>query len=165
MRINLLLAMLFLTTACQGTAAPRHVAAEAMPAVKTGLQAEVRLENAVGEQLHTLRSGERVRFVFSIRNETPRPVTVRYTFPPHRLRIFPEAGKDAIWQAWTGRMFPQVMRDQAIAAGAVEDFVIEWTVPDEFLPGRYRAEPVLHLFVNESTWQPRLRTLTFAVAP
>ena len=109
------------------------------------------IENAAGEPAREFRKGDSLRFVFRVRNDGNDAVRLATTFPAHDVVVLQESGEPA-WQAWSGRMFPQVMRVQEIAAGESAEFAIDWrleTNDGEALPaGTYLVRPAFRAFIG-----------------
>jgi len=124
------------------------------------------IENAAGEPVQSVRQGETLHFVFRVQNSGAAAVRLASTFPPHDVAVLRAADNDPAWQAWSGRMFPQVMRVQELAPGESAEFVIEWRLAangGEPLPaGNYLVRPAFRAFIGDRAiaFDAQLREIT-----
>jgi len=116
------------------------------PETEGDVLVEFSVENAAGDATRDFRAGETIRFVFAVRNRSRAPRQLAYTFPPHRVEVL--RSKEPVWQAWQGRMFPQVMREQHVPVGERIVFSVEWKTADATPPGSYRVRPSFHGFLQ-----------------
>ena len=114
----------------------------------TTMDIEFRIENTNGEEQQVFEPGAVLTFVFEVRNRSTAPQRLGYTFPPHRVEVIdPQDGKP-VWQAWEGRMFPQVMREAEIAPGESETFSAEWQTDVQLSGGQLAVQPSFHGFLQ-----------------
>lgn len=121
---------------------------EGVEAPEKDVTVEFRVENAQGDAVRSFAPNATVRFVFSVKNSSTRAQQLAYTFPPHRVQVLSKGNKAPIWQAWQGKMFPQVMRNTTLPANGSESFSIEWQIDAALTPGSYRVQPAFHGFVD-----------------
>lgn len=126
---------------CMASAGDREANAPA-----AALHIEFSVEDTAGRRAATFHEGDSVQFVFRVHNAATAPRTLAFTFPPHRVRVVSAAGTP-VWQAFEGRMFPQVMRTQDVPAGESVTFTAEWEVRG-LAPGAYRVQPEFIGFVE-----------------
>lgn len=100
---------------------------------------EFQVEDSAGHAATAFHNDDTVHFVFRVQNNDVTPQALAFTFPPHRVRVVSSAGAP-VWQAFEGRMFPQVMRTQDVPAGESIAFTAEWEARD-LAPGVYRVQP------------------------
>lgn len=122
-----------------------------------------RIENTNGEEQQVFEPGAVLTFVFEVRNRSTAPQRLGYTFPPHRVEVTdPQDGK-TVWQAWEGRMFPQVMREAEIAAGKSETFSVEWQTDVQLLRGQLAVQPTFHGFLQRKKLKAQLTKVLITI--
>ncbi|HEX6927839.1 MAG TPA: BsuPI-related putative proteinase inhibitor [Gammaproteobacteria bacterium] len=133
---------------------------------------EVRIENAAGSPAKNFTHDDMARFVFVLRNDSATPLRLGYTFPPHRITITPAGGGEPVWQAFHGRMFPQVMRHQELPAGETARFSVEWDFHHAGMPGKavppgsYLVQPAFIAFLQPGNHRldPGIEPVTITLA-
>lgn len=125
------------------------------------LRVEFRVADMSGDSKSTFSQGETVTFSFVVENVGNEPATIGFTFPPHRVSIETADGGEPVWQAFLGRMFPQVMRQDTIPAGEQRTFEVEWRV--DVAPGDYRAIPEFVAFAGSERLRADLQPIRLAV--
>lgn len=130
---------------------------------------EFAMLDAAGEPAREFRQGETVRLVFCVKNTSTKPLRLAYTFPPHDVAVLPSKHEAPAWQAWSGKMFPQVMRTEPLPPGGSLEFFIEWNLDSNNgapLPaGAYRVQPRFAAFVQPGNRRlaPELRPLEITI--
>ncbi len=138
------------------------VASDGMPETGDAVNIEFGIRNAAGVPTREFRQGETVRFVFHVHNAGAEALQLAYTFPPHGVAV--SKGGNSVWQAWSGRMFAQVIRTQDLPPGETAEFFIDWNLASndgEPIPaGSYEAKAAFNAFL-----QPGNRRLTPDLPP
>lgn len=154
-------ACLLLFAGCMNANADRG--SETTRASEGEVTVEFRVENAQGEPARRFTPGATVHFVFDVKNGSAHAQQLAYTFPPHRLQVYFEAGSEPAWQAWQGQMFPQVMRNKTLPATSSETFSVEWKIGADVASGTYRAQPAFHGFVDNRPLSPDFSPISIVI--
>lgn len=125
------------------------------------LRIEFRVADTSGDSKTVFSQGETATFSFIVENVGKEPATIGFTFPPHRVSIETAGRGEPVWQAFAGRMFPQVMRQDTIPAGEQRTFEVEWWV--DAAPGDYRAVPEFVAFSGSERLQANLEPVRLNV--
>lgn len=155
---NLIMFGALVAAGCTASAGPARVTDGEQPPMTEQVNIEFRVENAAGESQTRFAQGQPVAFVFVVRNAGGSVAQLGFTFPPHRVTVRSAAGGEPVWQAFEGRMFPQVMRYEDIAPGETKRFTVEWTA--EAAPGEYVAAPEFAGFVAGEPLSSNLEPVT-----
>lgn len=118
---------------------------EATVAMDKSWRLEFRVENTADNVTDQSGPSDSVQFVFRLHNESTQSREFSFTYPPHRVAVVDASG-NAVWEAHEGMMFPQVMRNQTVAAGEFAEFAVTWERPRSIPPGNYRVRPDFHAF-------------------
>ena len=118
-------------------------AAEESPAEASGLEARLRLEREDGRPLGSLRPGETLRLVLTLRNaaDSVRRLSLP-TAQTHDFAIASDGGRE-LWRWSAGRRFAQVLGELELRPGEERRFLATWHCAPGSPPGRYRAEASL----------------------